>query len=122
MSNQISNLYAARIFAEHPLALWALDDDFSFISKLSIQDKSIINWDLSNIVSSSASDPVGLILENEQTDVLTVISASSGYQGSASGTAINSITDLDPDKKTLSINAFAYNYNKVSTFEIGFIN
>ena len=122
MSNQISNLYAARIFAEHPLALWALDDDFSFISKLSIQDKSIINWDLSNIVSSSASDPVGLILENEQTDVLTVISASSGYQGSASGTAINSITDLDPDKKTLSINAFAYNYNNVSTFEIGFIH
>jgi hypothetical protein len=122
MSNQVSNLYAARIFAEHPLALWALDDDFSFISKLSIQDKSIINWDLSNITSASASNPVGLILENEQTDVLTVISASSGYQGSASGTAINSITDLDPDKKTLSINAFAYNYNNVSSFDIGFIH
>jgi len=39
MSHQVSNLYAAKIYAEHPLGLWALDDDFAFQS-LSVNEVS----------------------------------------------------------------------------------
>lgn len=43
-----SNLYAEKIFAEHPLALWALDDKVDFLSVLNDTDKSMSNWSVSN--------------------------------------------------------------------------
>jgi hypothetical protein len=43
MSSTISNLYASKIFAEHPLALWALDDNLPYISLLEEQYKDIEN-------------------------------------------------------------------------------
>ena len=124
MSNRISNLYAARIFAEHPIALWSLDDDFSFISQLSQSDKSISNWNLDNLtdVSASISIPVGVKLENEDSKVITLTSASVSLTGSASATAINTLTNLDPDKTTISINAFVYDFEGfVLNYKIGFI-
>ena len=104
MSNRVSNLYAARVFAEHPIALWSLDDDFSFISKLSVIEKNINNWNITNLadLSASVNIPVGLKLENEESTVLSLVSASTALFGSASATAINTIDDLDPDKTTLS--------------------
>ena len=30
-----SNLYAERVFSEHPLALWPLDEEISFLKHLS---------------------------------------------------------------------------------------
>jgi hypothetical protein len=41
MSSTISNLYASKIFAEHPLALWPLDDNLPYISLLEEQYKDI---------------------------------------------------------------------------------
>lgn len=124
MSNRVSNLYAARLFAEHPTALWALDDDFSFISQISETEKNISSWNLTNLydVSASVTFPVGFELENSASAVLSLSSASTTLYGSASATAINTINDLDPDKKTLSINMFVYDFQGfITSFEIGFI-
>jgi succinate dehydrogenase flavin-adding protein (antitoxin of CptAB toxin-antitoxin module) len=44
MSQKISNLFASRAFSEHPLALWALDDEMSFVSLLSQNNKDILTW------------------------------------------------------------------------------
>ena len=44
MSQNIFNLYSATVFAEHPVALWNLDDDFSYVSLASASGfVSIIN-------------------------------------------------------------------------------
>ena len=40
MSNP-SNLYAEKIFSEHPLVLWALDDEADYISLISEQQRDI---------------------------------------------------------------------------------
>jgi hypothetical protein len=122
MSEQISNLYAARIFAEHPLALWALDDNFDYISKLSVSDKKFINWSLDNLQEFPSPIPENLPLSQEFSSIMTIVSASAGLFGSASSSLINSIQDLDPDKNTISINAFVYDFEGfIQSYEIGFI-
>ena len=57
MSESIANLYAARIFAEHPLAFWSLDDEVSFLSRLSVSEKDLSNWSLYNMQESLYSSP-----------------------------------------------------------------
>jgi len=124
MSNLVSNLYAARIFAEHPISLWSLDDEFSFISLLSQSQKSVQNWTKSNmdfITSSSASTPYGVILEDPEITSIIRLSASTVLTASATASPINTFDDLDIDKNTISINLFAYDYSGfVSSFDIGF--
>jgi signal transduction protein with GAF and PtsI domain len=39
-----SNLYAEKIFAEHPSALWALDDTANFISYISSSTQDLSTW------------------------------------------------------------------------------
>jgi hypothetical protein len=122
MSEKISNLYVARIFAEHPLALWALDDNFDYISKLSVSDKKLVNWNLENLEEVPAPIPENLPLFDEFSAIFTIVNASAGLFGSASASAINSFEDLDPDKKTISINAFVYDFEGfIDSYEIGFV-
>jgi hypothetical protein len=122
MSEKISNLYAARIFAEHPIALWALDDNFDYISLLSESYKNLENWELENLEVFSNSIPENLPIKEEFSGIFTINSASAGLSGSATSLPINTINDLDPDKATISINAFVYDVEGfIESFDIGFI-
>ena len=38
-----SNLYAEKVFAEHPTGLWALDDNADYISLISEQQRNLSN-------------------------------------------------------------------------------
>jgi len=39
-----SNLYAEKVFAEHPTVLWALDDKADYISLINEEERSVFNW------------------------------------------------------------------------------
>lgn len=52
-----SNLYAEKIFAEHPIGLWSLDDDIDYLSLISNTQRNLINWDFSEAeITSSTQD------------------------------------------------------------------
>ena len=53
-----SNLYAEKIFAEHPLAIWPLDDSADYISLISEAQRNISTWTLTNGTVESGSVPV----------------------------------------------------------------
>ena len=41
-----SNLYAEKVFAEHPLSLWALDDKLDYLSLITEPQRTISStWD-----------------------------------------------------------------------------
>jgi hypothetical protein len=41
-----SNLYAEKVFSEHPMALWALDDKLDYVSLISEAQRNILTlWD-----------------------------------------------------------------------------
>ena len=48
-----SNLYAEKVFAEQPLALWALDDNADFLSIIPQESDQAINWVTNNVDSIS---------------------------------------------------------------------
>jgi hypothetical protein len=59
MSNP-SNLYAEKIFSEHPLALWALDDKLDYISLISEAQRNILgSWEETGCTLSSGAGFIG---------------------------------------------------------------
>jgi hypothetical protein len=59
MSNP-SNLYAEKIFSEHPLALWALDDKLDYISLISEAQRNILgSWEETGCTFSSGAGFIG---------------------------------------------------------------
>ena len=46
-----SNLYAEKVFAEHPLALWALDDAVDYLSLITEEQREIVEpaWSITNV-------------------------------------------------------------------------
>jgi hypothetical protein len=94
-----SNLYAEKIFSEHPISLWALDDRVDFVSLLDNNDKAMSGWTITNgtflssaNVSPQVAESPTIGLETDGTDLVTIVSP----------VIINS-SDLDPDKNTINI-------------------
>lgn len=48
MLSSPSNLYAEKIFAEHPSALWALDENVDYLQLISEESRLFENWDIDN--------------------------------------------------------------------------
>lgn len=121
MSQKVSNLYASRSFSEHPLALWPLDDEVSFISMLSEANKDVLNWTLNNTQEElSITDNTIVPMPNEVSSIISPISSSPNYMELLSPNIdLNSI--VDTDKNTVSISSFIYPFESlIESIEIGF--
>ena len=68
-----SNLYAEKIYAEQPIALWSLDDDVTFASFFSAANLDLSTWTTSADVESleSTDDPYAKILDGSFVRVIT---------------------------------------------------
>jgi len=70
MSNP-SNLYAEKIFSEHPLVLWALDDQADYISLITEEQRDIESqWDTSGGTAEASLGFAGQPFGNSTTTVL----------------------------------------------------
>lgn len=123
MAHNIFNLYSASIFAEHPSALWTLDDDFSYISLIGASPQ----WNLTNAsIHSPISEPrtspietvgvgdVNLNLESFRT-------TTSSLEMTIETQPFNPVFQCDSEKTTVCISSFIYSYSgKVKKYRIGF--
>jgi hypothetical protein len=122
MSNP-SNLYAEKIYAEHPMAFWALDDQADYITLLSDYSRDLTNW--KEITNGSASQ---YFLESNapfpESPVTKITGNSTGNEFGQVVCISEDITNfslLNKDLSTFSIGAFinstsVYGYS----FEIGY--
>jgi hypothetical protein len=87
MSNP-SNLYAEKIYSEHPLVLWALDDKADYISLITEAQRDVENeWDVSGGTASEGTTP-----DEPFTDSITV-----ELQGDVPTGSTNDIICISPD-------------------------
>ena len=121
MSHKISNLFASRAFSEHPLALWALDDEMSFISLLSQNNKDILTWTGYNEEEAVGVDNApNTPLVDEISSIVIPIAASPQYMDFL-GPNINLDLTKDQDKTTVTISSFVYPFESaIQSIEIGF--
>jgi hypothetical protein len=117
-----SNLYAEKIFSEHPIALWALDDKNDYISLISENQRSFFNssfWTVSSnataLQESVSSEPfvessITKVTADDSSTTVTVVSSN-----------IKSFSDLDGYQKTFALGLYLYDITgSINSISIGY--
>jgi hypothetical protein len=121
MSNP-SNLYAEKIYSEHPLVLWALDDKVDYISLISEQQRNITNsWTVNNGTTSIETEHVKEPFPESMVTLLEVdVPSENTEEASLVSPDIINLTDL-LDLSTFSIGAYVYSgSNFLQKISIGY--
>lgn len=120
-----SNLYAEKIFAEHPTGLWALDDKADYVSLISEAKRDLSNslkWTVTGGTVSTYSESVDEPFINSYVNKIIATPTSSE---SASIVAVSSeimnLKDLNAYLKTFSVGGYFYSKSAyIAGFEIGY--
>ena len=112
MSYTSSNLYASRVYAEHPVALWAMDEPNYFVSLLSQEEKQITesNWTFNNATSSSAMFTLsGYPFDDLDVNKIYLSTASAAIkQFTVSLSSSVSYIELDINKGSVCLSSYIY--------------
>jgi hypothetical protein len=117
-----SNLYAEKIFAEQPIALWALDDKNDYVSIISESQRAFFNssfWTVSsNATVSSESVVAEPFVESSTTKV---VANSPSTKVTLTSTNIKRFVDIDSYQKTFSIGLYLYDITgSINSISIGY--
>jgi hypothetical protein len=117
-----SNLYAERIFAEHPIGLWALDDNVDYLSLVSTGNRNISTWDFTDATVSSSTQDLNKpfadsILNEIQFDDFLETSKEIKF----TGPDLIDLDDLNASLATLTAGAYFYTASPyLKSISIGF--
>lgn len=120
-----SNLYAEKIFSEHPVAMWALDDSVDFVSLFTKDLQSMYGWTIQKKADESDAGvkevviPSGIGAMIEDSPTVKITSLSTDQLTIKSPNLIKAIT-LDPTKETVNI-GFYFNpaTDKMTSVRVG---
>lgn len=119
-----SNLYAANVYSEHPIAIWPLDDDVSFISLISDSNRNFANWNKTNCSANSSPtlpDIASPFVEATYYGITGAVPVSNGTDIELISPAIFTFEDLSTGLETFSLNFYLYQDSiYVNYYEIGF--
>jgi hypothetical protein len=120
-----SNLYAEKVFAEHPTGLWALDDKTDYVSLLPEEKRDLSDstkWTVTGGTVEVYSDSVDEPFINSYVHKITATPTSSESSSivAVSNEVIN-LKDLNDYLRTFSVGGYFYSESSyVSGFEIGY--
>jgi hypothetical protein len=114
-----SNMYAEKIYSEHPIALWALDDVSDFVSLLTPSNQGMVGWTV-NDGAVSISPPSGFELQIQNSPSIKVNATATDRVLITSPEILN-FRDLDPEKDSFNF-GFFFNprTDKVTSVRIGY--
>jgi len=110
MSNP-SNLYAEKVFAEHPLSLWSLDDQVDYVSLITEagRDLSSVYWDISGGTAEASSDIIGQpFIDSAITKIEADVPVGATSDFTAISTDIINFESMDSRLGTFSVGAYVY--------------
>jgi hypothetical protein len=119
-----SNLYAEKIFAEHPSALWALDDTANFISYIPSTVQNLTTWTFTGTDSVNTFNNSTSPYPKIKTSSTTLISGTNNPSGSIGDpkviSAVSATTFFSPTEDFI-ISCWFYSYNsKITSIELGY--
>jgi hypothetical protein len=118
-----SNLYAEKIFSEHPLVLWALDDKLDYISLISESQRNIFGlWSNSRCAAFSGSGIVGEpFVDSYTTRVICDLPENGIGQSVLVSPDIVNFENLDSRLKTFCVGTHFYSSSPyLDSIEIGY--
>jgi len=117
-----SNLYAEKVFAEHPIGLWALDDNVDYISLISEESRDLSLWKVYGGTASRYSESVGEPFIDSYVGKITAdrILAKTGTITAVSPKIVN-VKELNSYLRTFSVGGYFYSESSyISGFSIGY--
>lgn len=118
----IGNQYADKVFAEHPIALWPLDEQIYYLSLIDNNDRLFSNWTLTNCTYDDSpempefSSPFGQEIASSITS-----NTSSPVTIEAESPELFSLTDTNINVGTFCINLFLYqNPTFINWIKVGY--
>jgi hypothetical protein len=128
MSYTRSNLYASRVYAEHPVALWAMDEPNYFVSLISESEKEITeaDWDFDNCIRNASAifTLSGYPFDDLDVNKIYLATASAAtVEFTVSLSSSLSYLDFDPNKGSVCVSNYIYIPEQTSILytDIGFI-
>jgi hypothetical protein len=121
MSNP-SNLYAEKIFSEHPLILWALDDQSDYVSLITEAQRDMGSlWDGTDGGSTPTSTPSDAPFQDSWTTIIYAdVPESNGQETITWSPNLSNLLNLNTDLGTVSVGTYFYcNSVYVSSISIG---
>jgi hypothetical protein len=116
-----SSLYAEKIFAEQPLALWPMDEKLDYASMLLTSQRNLLDpalWSVSGgtVESTSEQGPM-----SQTTTYRLVADGSLGGKITLTGPELSGATSMDQDLGSFSIGLFLYSETSfVTSIDIGY--
>jgi hypothetical protein len=117
-----SNLYAEKVFSEHPTVLWALDDKADYVSLITEEQRSVFLWDTvggsSSNFAASIDEP---FIDSVVTKLIGNLTTEDFGEISCTSDDIINFSELNSYMSTFSIGAYLYSLSSyVSSVEIGY--
>lgn len=104
-----SNLYAEKIYSEHPTVLWALDDKADYISLISESERDIANeWDIGGCSVSSNTVGGEPFPESETTRLVGNVPAGATNDLICISPNLINFSDLNHELGTFSVGAYFF--------------
>ena len=108
MSNP-SNLYAEKVYAEHPTVLWALDDDADYISLITEAERSFTSWTLTNATAAVTSAPSTEPFESSVVNRLAItIPANTSFTVTCISDDLVNFSNLNADLGTFAVGGYFF--------------
>lgn len=117
-----SNLYAEKIFAEHPSTLWSLDDKLDYISLISENQRNLSNWNISGATYEEDSSLLDEPFLNSKTFKLVGnIPSTDSSEITLISENIMNFEELNSELANFSIGAYVYSKSEYITgYSIGY--
>jgi hypothetical protein len=120
------NLYATRVFAEHPLSLWALDENVGYISLLPQSDQDLSEWEIDGAtavdIRNDESFTESPIKEPFSAAFLSGIIEDSPNNGLITLTSSHAInqSDISFDLGSFSIGFYLFTFDRAVQVRLGY--
>lgn len=116
-----SNLYAEKIYAEHPIALWSLDDKADYISLINETQRDVSGWTINNGSASTYTVLDQPFSNSHTTKIIGSLTDNDFGQVTCISNNIMNFSNLNKNLSTFSIGAFFNTTSDyISSFEIGY--
>jgi hypothetical protein len=103
-----SNLYAEKVFAEHPTILWALDDTVDYISLINEADRDVSGWTITNATATTSTISNEPFPDSITSFIDGDVPTGSFETVSCVSQNIINFTNLSADMKTFCVGAYFY--------------
>ena len=119
-----SNLYAEKIFAEHPTVLWSLDDKVDYLSLITEEQRDISDnliWTVSGGTVESSDALIGRPFGESSMSYLVGVEDAGQVLLTATSETITTSSDLNTDMATFAIGGYFYTTGQyISAIKLGY--